>query len=81
MTRIPYHSGVFQQKIDFWVALAGAGGRAFSIHHREANWKIERLFLCEHCEEHAVITGRKKARCPGCRKPMLEHANYVVPYD
>lgn len=78
---IPYERFEFKDKITRWELSAHLAGRTFRVSWREANWKVRRLFFCEHCREHCLETGRKKARCPGCRKLMTEHANYVVPYE
>lgn len=81
--RIPHQHFAFKDKLDRWGFAAHRDGKFFRVAMPESqrNWTVRRLFYCEHCQEWAVETGRKKARCPGCRKPMIEHANYVVPYE
>ena len=79
--RIPYRSGIFAEKIRSWQYMAGARHRFFTLRMKPGNWKVDRLFRCGHCEEHAVITGRKKAVCPGCKKHMTLEATHVVAYE
>ena len=80
-TRIPVIDGNVDYKLQSWRMEAGRLDIPFTITNRVANWVVERLFYCEHCNQHALFTGRKKARCPGCRKLMTEHAWSVVPYE
>jgi predicted Zn-ribbon and HTH transcriptional regulator len=85
MTRvqIPHEHFGFKDKLDYWAYQAYRRGQEFLVTMPESqrNWKVRRLFYCENCQQRATQTGRKKARCPKCRKPMIEYANYVVPYE
>lgn len=79
--RIPYTGGVFELKVRVWRYDAGVRHRPFILRIKPGNWKEDRLFHCGHCEEHAVVTGRKKAACPGCRKRMTLMATETVAYE
>lgn len=79
--RIPYTGGVIYGKIRDWQYFAGVCHRPFTLRVTPGNWKEDRLFYCSHCKEHAVITGRKKAVCPGCKKQMTLMATETIYYE
>ena len=79
--RIPYTSGIFREKLRGWNHHAGIYGYTFTTTLKPGNWKVDRLFHCGQCNQHAMITGRKKALCPGCHKQMTLEATHVVPHE